>query len=313
MRVFRFILAGLCAGVCLPLDAVDTPPEAPSSQRAEAVLKVAAHPSCFVHSEKSAALLTPKLLANHLRTHLNTPVEPVSFDSAELLEDALKSGGVQVVALMGDALVRGWQAGWVLEPVLMSGGGKAGQHNQGEWMLLAPKTTTASAAAAGRIVLVEGGQGDLPALWLEQWRRTQAGGRALSAPLREPNAGVAIIRTFLGKADACLAPVAAFYQANAANPEIVERLRPVAATPAWPGIVICLAGSAESLPKELRSAVENLAGSPHGQALTQLWQADGLRPFEPRLLPEMQRVTAPAAAPVLPNAAARHPSPSRKR
>lgn len=306
MRLFFILLGSLFVVVGMPLIAADPPPPAEPLPETEGV-KVAVLPSCFGHLEKSAALLGPKLLANHLHAQLKTPVSSVLFESEELLGHAIKSGEVHAVALLGGTLARGRNARWLLEPVLMSGGGKA--DGKGEWVLLAPITKTAAAVAAGKIVIAEGGQGDLPAVWLEQWRKTETSGAVLPEPAREPHAEVAILRTFFGKADACLAPASVFYQASAANLEIAERLRPVAASPAWPGIVVCLAGPVERRPRGLREAVENLARSPHGQALAALWKSEGWRPFEARLLPEMERLLAAGSAP----AAAPHPTPLPKR
>lgn len=312
MRRFFLLLGSLLLGMGWPLMAADPPSPAPSSEEAAAVLHMAVLPSCSAHLEKSAALLAPKLLANHLKAELETPVASVLFESEELLGHGIKSGEVQAVALLGDTLARGRNAQWALEPVLMSCGGKV--DGKEEWVLLAPAGKTAAAVAAGKIIIAQGGQGDLPMMWLEKWRRAEIKGGILPEPGREPQAEVAIIRTFFGKADACLAPAPAFHQASAANLEIAQRLRPLAASPAWPGVVICLAGPEERRPRGLRQAVENLAHSPHGQALARLWKSEGWRPFETGLLPEMERLLTPASAPAASKpAAAHHPTPTRAR
>ena len=241
----------------------------------ERPLTVAVAVGCFGDGSEDRARLGARLVAQHVTAEVGRPVEVRVVRSGE------EAGqGAEVVMLTGDAWMLGMQGDRALEPVLQS---RCWENGGGVWVLLVRAPFDRSAVSRGHVMVGGGGDGELPMLWLDGWRRSE---RLVLDPAptthritREPKASLALLRTFFGKADACVVPEVAFVEACAENPEVAQRLRRVAASPPLPGAVVAVRRAGEPGGPELRRAVERLRTSPHGAALAPLLGTSGFTAF----------------------------------
>ena len=244
----------------------------------ERPLTVGVAVGCFGGGGEEAARLGARLLARHVGAEVGRPMEARVVGMGDEAEET-----ADVVMLTGDAWALGVRRDPALEPVLQS---RSWENGGGVWVLLVRAPLDAWAVSRGHVMVGGGGDGELPMLWLDGWRRSE---RLVLDPAptthritREPKASQALLRTFFGKADACVVPEAAFVEACAENPEVAQRLRRVAASPPLPGAVVAVrrrAGDAEAAGAALRRAVERLRTSAHGAALAPLLGTRGFAAF----------------------------------
>jgi len=259
---------------------------------------------CFGAERADVFQLGGRLLGRHLSVELGRPVEVRFGHTEHHVRSELAAGAVDVALLTGDELASRGRTGAGLEPVMQSG---AGAGPASVWVVLARTPFRPAAFTHGHVVVAGGGEGDLPALWLDGWRR--AGGLKWDpAPSthrlsREPRPAVALMRTFFGKADACVVPESVFIEACAQNPEVGTRLQRLASSPVLPGAVVAVGRRDGVEMAGVRRAVERLAGTPRGASLASLLRSPGFVPFVAKdwpavagLISSDPSVTAPAPA-----------------
>jgi hypothetical protein len=160
------------------------------------------------------------------------------------------------------------------------------------WVLLARAPLDGVAVSRGHVLVAGSGDGALPMVWLEEWRQSQ--GLVLNPPpsthriTREPKAMLGLLRTFFGKADACVVPEAVFVEACGQNPELGRRLRRLACSPPLPGAIVAVTSNPSHPEAPLvRRAAQQLASTPHGAALASLLGVRKFAPFSATSWPEV--------------------------
>lgn len=201
--------------------------------------------------------------------------------------------------LTGDdwALARTVQGG--MEPVMQSQGPTG---VGASWVLLARAPLDGVAVSRGHVLVAGSGDGALPMVWLEKWRQTQE--LVFNPPLptrrvtREPKATLGLLRTFFGKADACVVPEAVYVEACGQNPELGRRLRRLACSPPMPGAIIAVTSNPSHPEAALvRRAAQRLASTPHGAALASLLGVRKFAPYSATSWPSVASGIEPPPAP----------------
>ena len=274
-RTLLIIGGGCVAGLGL---GADGPPRVVPLAEAKPV-RLVVSAACFGDDRESAVRLGSKLLERHLAAETRRPVDLHLGMTGEEVRAALR-GGAEVVMLTGDdwALARTVPGG--MEPVMQSQGPTG---IGASWVLLARAPLDGVAVSRGHVLVAGSGDGALPMVWLQEWRQTQ--GLVIDPPppthriTREPKATLGLLRTFFGKADACVVPEAVFVEACGQNPELARRLRRLACSPPLPGAIVAVTSNPSQPEAPLvRRAAQRLASTPHGAALASLL---GVRKFAP--------------------------------
>lgn len=240
-------------------------------------LRLVVSAACFGDDREAAVQLGSKLLQRHVTAETGRPVDLHIGKTGEEVRAAMR-GGAEVVMLTGDDWALVGTAAGSMEPVMQSQGPTG---VGASWVLLARASLDGVAVSRGHVLVAGSGDGALPVVWLEEWRQTQ--GLVLNPPptthriTREPRAALGLMRTFFGKADACVVPEAIFVEACGQNPEMGRRLRRLACSPPLPGAVVAVTCNPSHPETPLvRRAAQRLASTPHGTALASLL---GVRKF----------------------------------
>lgn len=272
-------------------------------------VRVVVAAACFGDEPGAVARLGARLLARHLVAEVHRPVEVrLGATGAEWV------GGGDVVMMTGDVWVR---SGRRMEAVVQS---RVAESTVSAWVLVVREPGDGTALSRGHVVVAGEGEGELPMMWLEGWRRSR-GLVVEPTPTthrvtREPKAAVGLLRTFFGKADACVVPERVFLEECAHNPEIGVRLTRVALSPPLPGAVVAVAmDGAASEVAALRCAVERLESTPHGTALASLLGVRGFVPFSAERWPAVAALVGGRSpvTPMAPEAVATLPHPASGR
>jgi len=251
------------------------------------VVRVVVSVSCLGVDGEGGARVAGRLLGCHV----------MAGQVGGVVTEMVAGVGVPVVAESADMmLVTGdvWaglaeEAGeW--EAVLQSRSQEAGE---GTWVVLGRSPGEALAVRHGHVVVAGGGEGELPLMWFDGWRRQE--GRVpmpeAHRVTREPKAGLAVLRVFFGKADACVVPASDFRDACTQNPAVAGRLKRLAVSPAFPGAILAVRRGETTI--RLRRAMESLPSSARGRALASLMGTRGFVPFAFKQWAEAAAVAAP--------------------
>ena len=136
----------------------------------ERPLRLMVTAGCFGKAGGGAARLGAKVLARHLGEELGWSVEVRVSWTADEVEAELAAGGGDVVMMTGDSWGLEGAEACGLVPVMQSrAAGGAGS----TWVLLVRDPWDAAAVGSGHVVVAGDGEGALPLVWLEGWRRSR--------------------------------------------------------------------------------------------------------------------------------------------
>jgi phosphonate transport system substrate-binding protein len=250
-------------------------------------------------NDASAAIsVWAKAIMQQRGSSLNVQIR--MFDTPEALGDALKRGEVDGVSMLTDQFL-------TLDPKLLSDTvylvtkDHAATEN---YVLLTDRDTgleTVPGLAGRKLLVLDNARTALALPWLETELARGSLGPAkdfFRAITKIENPSKAVLQVFFHQADACLVTSNVFELACELNPQLHQKLRVLAISPAVvPGLFCFRSGYTPGIRDQMESAMMTLNQTPSGLQVLTVFQSDGMvkQPLASldstrQLLAEYQRV-----------------------
>ncbi len=271
-------------------------------------VRVVVSDDCFSSARGEAERLGTRLLARHLHLGTGRPVR-VEYEPGErVVRGDFPPAGATVMMMTADEYLTFRQRDPAFQPLMMTRSRNEADRPGSVWVLIAHEAAPVRPHLVG---IAEGGQGRLPRWWFNAWQQDHPLPAGVYPRLvREPDAEIALLRTFLGQTQACVVPESALIQATLENPELGRRCVRLAESPPFPGLVLGLLGGGpvRGTTERLREVARALGTSAQGRALASLLKVEAFVPFNTTLSTALEKIK-PAASTLPPKTPARRGAP----